>query len=65
MSNRAFWIFVSILLLFGSVTGFRLSGLPKVETYKLLNVAGLSYNFLGVLVLSELLATSPRWKDTW
>jgi len=63
MSNRAFRIFLSILFLFGVAAGYRLSALAKLETHKLLNVAGLSYNFLGVLVLSELLATSSRWKD--
>lgn len=63
MSNRAFRVFHSVLLLLGLAAGYRLAALPRLETYKLLNVAGLSYNLLGVLVLSELLTESARWKN--
>ncbi len=64
MSNPMFRVFFSVLLLLlGFALGYWLSALPRLETYKLLNVAGLSYSFLGVLVLSELLAASARWKD--
>jgi hypothetical protein len=63
VSNLAFWSFVSLVSLLGLVLGYRLSALPKLEGHKLLNVAGLSYDFLGVLVLSELLASSAKWKD--
>jgi hypothetical protein len=63
MSNRTALVFFSVLLLLGLAAGYRLSALPRLETYKLLNVAGLSYSLLGVLVLSELLA-SARWKRT-
>lgn len=58
-----FWIFVSAISLLGLALGYRLSALPRLETYKFLNVAGLSYDFLGVLVLSELLASTVRWKN--
>jgi Na+/melibiose symporter-like transporter len=61
MSNRRFLVLVSVLLLLGLAAGYRLSTLPRLETYKLLNVAGLSYSLLGMLVLSELLA-SATWK---
>jgi hypothetical protein len=43
--------------------GFRLSEFPKLESYKLLNIVGLSYDFLGVVVLSEILASSEKWKQ--
>jgi hypothetical protein len=46
----------------GLYAGYRLSSIPDLRTYKLLNLAGLLYAFLGVLVLSEMLA-SNRWKD--
>src|ERR1700687_2793505 len=46
----------------GLYAGYRLSSVPDLRTYKLLNLAGLLYAFLGVLVLSEMLATN-RWKD--
>jgi hypothetical protein len=62
MSNRAFWSFVSLVLLLGFGLGYRLSGFPKLDALKLLNVAGLFYSFLGVLVLFEVLESSARWK---
>jgi len=63
MGKRAFWVLVSVVLLLGIAAGYRLSALPRLETYKLLNVAGLSYSFLGVLILSELLAANAKWKN--
>jgi hypothetical protein len=62
MSNRAFVVFISLVLALGLATGYHLSTLPKLETYKLLNVAGLFYDFLGVVVLSEIAVSSGRWK---
>jgi hypothetical protein len=53
---------IGILLLAGFFVGYRLSSIPNLQTYKLLNLAGLLYAFSGVLVLSEILATG-RWKD--
>lgn len=63
LRRRGVWIFLSAVALLGFAAGYRLSGLLKLETYKLLNVAGLSYDLLGVLVLSELLASTPKWKS--
>jgi hypothetical protein len=45
----------------GIVVGYKLSTLPKLQPSKLLNLAGLSYNFLAVVVLSELVAPNPKW----
>jgi hypothetical protein len=53
---------VSFTLL-GVAAGYQLSALPKLETHKLLNVAGLFYDFLGVAVLSEMVASSAKWKQ--
>ncbi len=46
----------------GLYAGYRLSLIPGLRTYKLLNLAGLLYTLLGMLVLSEILATE-QWKD--
>jgi hypothetical protein len=62
MSNRAFVVFISLVLALGLTTGYHLSGLPRLETYKLLNVVGLFYDFLGVVVLSEIAVSSGKWK---
>jgi hypothetical protein len=64
MNNRAFVAFIAVFLSLGLGTGYRLSTLPKLETYKLLNLAGLFYDFLGVVVLSEMAATHAKWKKT-
>jgi len=63
LRRNGVWIFLSAVVLLGLAAGYRLSGLRALETYKLLNVAGLSYDLLGVLVLSELLASTPTWKS--
>jgi hypothetical protein len=62
MSNRNFVIFIAFLLVLGFVVGRKLSTLPKLETPKLLNIAGLFYDLIGVAVLSEVVASSERWK---
>lgn len=62
MSNRTFVIFVSLVVVLGATTGYRLSSFPRLEVYKLVNIAGLLYDLLGVLVLSELVASSLKWK---
>lgn len=61
MRNHTFWIVLAAMFALGFAGGYRMSGLPKLETDKVLNLAGLVYTFLGVLVLSEVLATE-RWK---
>jgi hypothetical protein len=62
MRGRAFKVFVSIVLVLGVGTGYRLSGVSKLEPFKLLNVTGLFYDFLGVLVLSEFVSSNPKLK---
>lgn len=62
MNNRAFYVFISIILILGIVTGYELSKVPKLETFKLVNIAGLLYTMLAVILLSEMAASSPRWK---
>jgi hypothetical protein len=53
---------IGTLLLLGFFAGYRLSSIPNLQTYKLLNLVGLIYAFLGVLVLSEILAVEG-WKN--
>lgn len=49
------------MFVLGFIAGYRLSGIAKLDTIKLLNLIGLLYTFIGVIVLSEVLATD-RWK---
>lgn len=63
MSNRIFIIFISVVLVFGIMVGYKLSTFPRLETYKLIDVVGLLYALLGVIVLSELAVISPRRKE--
>lgn len=62
MKNRTFVIFISFVFAFGATVGHRLSILPRLEMSKLMNIAGLSYDFLGVIVLSEMVSSSVRWR---
>ena len=61
MSNRLFAVFVVATTSLGIVIGYRQSTMPQFQSYKFLNVVGLFY-YLGVVVLSEMLAPNPRWK---
>jgi hypothetical protein len=60
MSNRVFAIILTAMFCLGFIVGLQMSGLSRLQSSKLLNLAGLAYTLLGVLVLSEVLAT-----DTW
>ena len=62
MSKRSFRWVIGIQFVAGLFSGYRLSSIPELHTYKLLNLAGLFYALLGVLVLSELIA-ADGWKD--
>jgi hypothetical protein len=64
MSNRAFILFALVVLALGACTGYRLSAQQKLEVYKLLNVVGLCYDLLAVVVLSEIVGLSTKWKKT-
>ena len=62
MANRAFAVFISAVLVFGAVVRFELSKFARLETYKLLNIAGILYTLLAVIVLSEIAASTLSWK---
>ncbi len=58
-------IFVGILAAIGTLgiaIGYVLSGYTKLETFKLLNIVGLFYDLLGIIVLSEIVAKSAAVK---
>src|SRR6202035_2519577 len=62
MTKVGFRFFVFAICALGLLAGYRLSGVPRLETYKLLNVVGLLYDFLGIVVLSDLAISNPKWK---
>lgn len=57
-----FVVFGLPVIALGLLAGYRLSQLPHLESYKLLNVIGLFYDLLAVVALSELAARSEKWK---
>lgn len=61
--QRAFVIVVAILLAVGACIGRALAAHPNLEPFKLLNIVGLTYDLLGLVVLSEAVAGSARWKS--
>ena len=61
-TTALFLLFIAALLGAGIYMGVALSRLPKLETFKLLNILGLTFDLLGLLVLSEFVLSSERWK---
>jgi hypothetical protein len=61
--KRTFWIFLLILIAVGAGIACCLGSWDKLELFKLLNVIGLLYGLLGVLVLSEFVLESPKWRN--
>jgi hypothetical protein len=55
------WL-IGVFFPIGFYVGYWLSSIPELRSAKLLNLVGLLYAFLGVLVLSEIFATK-QWKD--
>lgn len=52
-SNIVFGGLVTALLLLGAWLGYILAGYEKLATYKLLNIIGIVYGLLGIVVLAE------------
>jgi hypothetical protein len=59
MSNRWFAFVISGIVGLGVVAGYWLASLPKLESYKLLNVAGLFYDFPDLLLASGRIHSFP------
>lgn len=55
-----FLIGLALLALAGVYLGTVLARHPRLEWFKLLNIAGLTYDLLGILILSEIAANSQR-----
>ena len=62
-STVVFSICIAALFGAGVYMGVALSKLPKLEAFKLLNVLGLTLDLLALLVLSEFVLSSERWKS--
>src|SRR5712664_79586 len=60
--NKLFSIFFAASMLAGAWMGHALSSFPKLDTVKLLAVLGISYQLLGIVVLSETISSSVRLK---
>jgi hypothetical protein len=58
-----FVLFLAALLGAGLLLGRAVASYPKLETFKLLNIVGITYELLGLLVLSEIVSNSERWKS--
>ncbi len=61
-ANQVFVVFIAALGVAGVFLGQALAAHPSLETFKLLNIVGLIYDFLGIAVLSEVVAQSERLK---
>ncbi len=60
--NNLFFVFFVGLLALGAWLGYVLSSFPKLETVKLLTVLGISYQLLGIVVLSETISAHAKLK---
>ena len=64
--SKHVWLFAFVIAALG-VAGYflgqTLAAHPKLETFKLLNIAGLSYDFLGLVVLTEAVAKNDRLRS--
>ena len=58
-----FNIWLGFLLVVGFALGFGIAAHPKLETFKLLNILGLTLDLLGLVVLSEFVTSSEKWKS--
>jgi len=54
MRNKYFLFFIAFVFLLGLYMGYQLSFRQQIDTSKLLNLVGLIYNLLAVVVLSEI-----------
>jgi hypothetical protein len=63
MRTQCNWPFVIVLAgfaLLGAYLGYGLAHHPKLVWFKPLNILGLAYGLLGIVVLSEFAVASPR-----
>ncbi len=60
MSNRIFPFFIGILLLMGVSIGWLLASRPSFSIPVLLNVVGIIYSMIAVIVLYETIAQNQK-----
>ena len=60
--NLVFGVFVVALLAAGACLGYVLAGYEKLVPYKLLNIIGITYDLLGIVVLAEFVTKSEPLK---
>lgn len=61
--NLLFGAWFCFLVALGLWLGTAIAAHPKLETFKLFNIFGLTLDLLGLVVLSELVVASERWKS--
>jgi hypothetical protein len=59
----AFFVALAMLGVAGYALGAVVGRHPKLETFKLLNIAGLTYDLLGLLVLAEFVVEREKLKS--
>ena len=62
MSNRIFAFVAVLLYMCGGAIAYRLGSIQQLEIFKILNIVGIIYSLIGVLVLSEFVAQNERWR---
>lgn len=62
MSNRSFNFLLVLLAAIGGGLAFCLSSIPKLEMFKILNIVGIVYGLVGVMVLSEFVIQNEKWR---
>ncbi len=62
MSNRIFLLFIGLLLLLGIYLGWFLANLPSFSVPAILNVVGIGYSILAVVVLYETVTVDEKLK---
>jgi len=62
MNNFWFSILIFGLISLGTLFGFALSAVNDLEIFKVLNVIGLFYDIVGLIILSEVLSQSEKFQ---
>jgi hypothetical protein len=61
--NLVFGVFVAGLLVLGAWLGYALAAYERLVPYKLLNIIGIVYGLLGIVVLAEFVMKSEPLKE--
>lgn len=61
--NLVLNVWLCFLVALGLLLGAAIAAHPRLETFKLLNILGLTLDLLGLVVLSEFVVASERWKS--